>query len=330
MIRVGIVGTGFVAQKRGAAIARHERAQVVAVAGLTWAETVAFAQQYDAEPVDHWSDLVAIPDVDLVMVCHVNQGHGPVTQAALEANKSVVVEYPLALDLAQAEHSLTLARNRQVLLHVAHGELLSGSHRALRATLPEIGPVHYARYCTLAPKRSRLNHWTYNPQLFGFPLVGALSRIHRLVDCFGPVVRVYCQNHYSHLEHLNGAGTRHRGCLCTADLTFASGTIAEVVYGKGEAIWATVRSLAVFGERGGLVFDGDRGECLTSQGSEPVPLGSRRGLFAEDTMRVLNHLLDGSPLYCSAEDSFYSLRVAAAAEASAFSGQAVAVAEVEA
>jgi biliverdin reductase len=323
VLGVGLVGTGFVATKRADAIATDARAQLVAVTGYGWDETVAFAQQHHAKPMAHWSTLVADEEVDLVMVCHINQGHGRVTQAALAAGKSVVVEYPLALRVEEANQLMALAQEQRILLHVAHVELLSGSHVALRQHLPELGTVHYARYCTLTPKQNRPNHWTYKPALFGFPLVGAQSRIHRLVNCWGPVERVYCQNRYVNLHPHQSQVASHQGCLCVAQLSFASGTVAEVIYGKGNTIWQPSRRLEVMGTSGGLVFDGNQAERLTAEGSYPVAVGSRRGLFAEDTKRVLDYLVEGTPLYCSVEESLYSLGVASAAEQSALIGQAV-------
>jgi biliverdin reductase len=324
MVGVGIVGTGFVATKRADALANDSRGRLAAVAGYSYDETVAFAQKYGAMPVQQWTDLLTVADVDLIMVCHVNRDHGFVAEAALAAGKSVVVEYPLALTPDHAEQVINLARRQRQLLHVAHVELLAGNHQALREHLPKLGAVHYARYCTFAPKRSRLNHWTYNPSLFGFPLVGAQSRLHRLIDCFGRVKQVYCQNRYVQLETRNGEAS-HRGCICTAQLTFSSGVVGEVTYGKGEAIWASTRRLEVFGEKGSLVLAGDQGKWLSSQENSSIVLPSRQGLFCQDTRRVLDHWLDHKPLYCSAEESLYSLRVAAAAEQSATLGEAVTI-----
>lgn len=322
MVSIGIVGTGFVAHKRADAIAGDPRATLTAVVGGTGDETLTFATQYGAKPMDHWSSLVVASDVDLVLVSHINHGHGMVAEAALRAGKQVVVEYPLCLDLAQAERLIKLAHQRQLLLHVAHIELLAGNHLCLRAKLKDLDPVHYARYSTQSPKRTRMGHWTFHPALFGFPLVGALSRIHRLVDCFGPVAQVYCQNRYIKLVP-DESESYHQGCLCTAQLTFSSGLIAEVLYGKGHAVWTTLRRLEVFGATGGLVFDGNRGQYWTEQGSYPISSGTREGLFGQDTIRVLDYLLDGRPLYCSVEASLYSLRVAVAAEQSAITGRSV-------
>ncbi|MBE9113681.1 Gfo/Idh/MocA family oxidoreductase [Nodosilinea sp. LEGE 07298] len=326
VVRVGLVGTGFVARLRADAIQRMPSAQLVAVAGHTTAETVAFAEQYNALALDRWQDLVTYDDLDVIMVCHVNSEHSSVVAAALEANRHVVVEYPLALNAEQAQALLTLAQTKQRLLHVEHIELLGGTHRALKANLAAVGLPFYARYGTLAPRRPAPLTWTYCPSLFGFPLVGALSRLHRLIDCFGPVARVYCQNHYSGLTQNSEGTTCYTTCLCTAQLTFASGLIAEVVYGKGEALWEARRRLEVMGNEGYLCFEGDRGTITNIQGSRPLDVGSRRGLFAADTAQVVDHLLTGQALYCNPEASLYTLQVATCAQRSAAMGRAVDVA----
>lgn len=325
MLSVGIVGTGFVASKRADAIAADNRAHLRGVAGHTWDETIAFAHRYDTEPADHWSGLIADPAIDLVMVCHINRDHAAVAQSALEAGKSVVVEYPLALEVTAAEHLAELAHARRLLLHVAHVELLSGNHLALKASLLELGTIHYARYCTQSAKQRGQNHWTYSPALFGFPLVGAQSRFHRLINCFGAVDTVYCQNRYVNLHSQNGKEAYHQGCLSLAQLSFACGVMAEVVYGKGKAIWQSVRHIEVSGDKGGLILNGDQGSLITSKGTHSLPLGSRRGLFHQDTRRVIDCLSHGIPMYCSVEESVESLRVAVAAERSAKTGRSVTV-----
>ena len=329
-VRVGMVGTGFVARLRAEALQTIPQARLVAVAGHSAADTEAFAQQYDAVAVGPWQALVDHPDLDLIMVCHINRDHGTVAAAALNGDRHVVVEYPLALNAEEAESLVALAQAKQRLLHVEHIELLGGTHRALKANLGAVGQPHYARYCTLSTKRPAPQAWTYCPELFGFPLAGALSRLHRLIDCFGPVARVYCQNHYGGQVGAWGSGGVREGecyttCLCQAQLTFASGLVAEVTYGKGEGVWEATRRLEVFGDTGALYFDGDAGRVVDCQGDRPLEVGSRRGLFAADTAQVVEHLLTGRSLYCTPEASLYTLQVAIAAQRSAATGQAIGV-----
>ncbi len=325
IVRIGLIGTGFVARLRADALMADGRGQLVAVAGHHPSTVEAFAHDYGARSLAAWQEVVTDPEVDVVMICHINRDHGAVVLAALAAQKHVVVEYPLALTVSEAEAALALARANQRLLHVEHIELLGGMHQALKANLPGLETPVYARYGTLSPKAPAPNSWTYCPDLFGFPLIGALSRIHRLVDCFGSVERVYCQNHYQGLTTEPNGLTHYTTCLCTAQLTFTAGLVAEVVYGKGEAIWEGLRRFEVWGQAGKISLDGDQGVLITAGRSQPIVVGSRRGLFATDTKMVLDQLIERTPMYCTPEASLDSLRVAVAAEESARTGQAVPV-----
>lgn len=160
MVNVGLVGTGFVARRRADALQADRRSRLLAVTGHNPADTTAFAQAYGITPIHHWSDLVADPAIDLVIICHVNRDHGTVALAALAAQKHVVVEYPLALEVTLGEQILALSKKQGRLLHVEHIELLGSTHRALKANLPAIGTPTYARYATLSPQRPATKKWT--------------------------------------------------------------------------------------------------------------------------------------------------------------------------
>ena len=245
-----MVGTGFTAKLRAPTLQADPRSQLVAVTGHTPEKTQEFSQIYQATAVNSWQELVDRDDVDLVMICTINRDHGPVARAALEAGKHVVVEYPLSLDPVEAETLLALADRQGRLLHIEHIELLGGVHNALKASLAEAGEVFYARYATISSKRPAPRSWTYHPDLFGFPFTGALSRLHRLTDLWGTVATVSGQSQFwpsPQPEYFTA-------CLCTAQLQFTSGAIAELIYGKGERFWKNERKLEVYGDRGTLIL----------------------------------------------------------------------------
>lgn len=316
LVRVGIVGTGYAAKLRAETFQKDARSHVVAIVGHTPEKTQEFAQTYQAEALTSWVDLVQA-DLDLVVISNVNQEHGAIATAALQNNKHVVVEYPLALEINEAENIVTLAQTQGKMLHVEHIELLGGLHQALKQNLSTIGEVFYARYATVTPQRPALQKWTYHKDLFGFPLIAALSRLHRLTDLFGEVISVSCQNRYW------GEGEFYQACLCTAQLKFTNGVIAEVTYGKGETLWQDERKFEIHGEKGGLIFEGDAGKLVQAEQTTPIELGSRRGLFAKDTDMVLNHLFTGADLYVTPTASLYTLKVADAAKRSAQTGETI-------
>lgn len=320
-MRVGLVGTGYVAKLRAEALQQDERSHLVAVVGNTPEKTAAFAHNYQAQAISSTSQLVDL-DVDLVIVSNVNRDHGAIARLALQAGKHVVVEYPLSLDVPEAIELIALSKAKKKLLHVEHLEILGGLHQALKQNLSQIGHVFYARYSTINPQHPAPRKWTYNQELFGFPLIGALSRLHRLVDLFGSVSSVNCHNRFWQTDQ-----EYYQSYFCTTQLNFTNGLLAEVVYGKGETLWQAERKFEVHGENGGLIFDGDNGVLVHAGETKPIEVGTRRGMFAKDTTMVLDHLIDGTPLYITPEESLYTLRVAEAAKRSAETGFTVMVGE---
>lgn len=317
-LKVGLIGTGYAAKLRAETLQSDQRSHLVVVSGHKPDKTEEFAQTYQALAIDSWQQLVERPDLDLVIVCTINSDHGAIARAALAAGKHVVVEYPLSLKPTEAEELIALSQTQGKLLHVEHIELLGGVHQGLKQSLPQIGTAFYARYSTLNPRQPAPRKWTYSQALFGFPFSGALSRLQRLTDLFGRVTTVSCQARFWEDDP-----EYYSACLCNAQLRFNNGLIAEVSYGKGKTFWKAERKFEVHGEQGTLVFDGDQGILVRGETTTPIEVGSRRGLFAKDTQMVLDHLLEGTPLYVAPTESLYALKVADAARQSAETGQTV-------
>ncbi|MBD0263777.1 MAG: gfo/Idh/MocA family oxidoreductase, partial [Tolypothrix sp. Co-bin9] len=227
----------------------------------------------------------------------------------------VIVEYPLSLDVVEAEELIALAKAQNKLLHVEHLELLGGLHLALKKYLPQVGGLFYVRYSTIKPEHPAPRKWTFNHELFGFPLIGALSRLHRFTDLFGKVTTVNCHQRFWGIDE-----EFYQSCFCISQLSFNSGLLGQVVYGKGETLWQAERKFEVHGENGGLIFEGDKGVLIENGKTTPIEVGTKRGLFAKDTNMVLDRLLNGTPLYLRPEESLYTLKVADAARQAAETG----------
>ena len=134
MVRIGIVGLGFMgrihylAARRltGATVAAVCSRDVVKLAG-DWRST---RGNFGPEPgqVDlagvktyaAFADLLADPDIDLIDICAVTDQHAPLAVAALNAGKHVLVEKAIALTPADADAMLAAARAAGKLLMVAH------------------------------------------------------------------------------------------------------------------------------------------------------------------------------------------------------------------
>jgi biliverdin reductase len=289
-LRVGIVGSGFVAKLRAEIFSQDPRITLVAIAGNP-EKTQAIAQEFAIPHVyQYWSELVVRPDIDLVVICNVNRDHGAVVGQALRSGKHVIVEYPLSFNLAEAEELVKLAQQQNLMLHVEHIELLGGVHQLVMEHLAKVGKPFYARYSTKSPQRPVPDKWTYKPDLFGFPLTAAVSRLNRIIVLFGKVKAVSCQLRYRG-DHL----PRHfTSCVCNAQLQFENGVLADVSYSKGEDFWHPERVMELQGSQGALIFSGDKGKLVTADGEMELDAGTTRGLFKKDTKNVLSHLFTGT------------------------------------
>ena len=318
-IKVGIVGTGYAAQKRAEAIAEDNRVTLIGVTGSDRQRIREFADRFAVSAIDSWQELIVQPELDLIVVCTLNRDHGAIAIAALESGKHVIVEYPLALNYLEAAKIIALATERARLLHIEHMELIGGLHQAIKEYLPKIGNIFYARYNTIAPQRETPRNWKYHRQMFGFPLNAALSRVHRLTDLFGKVDRVFCQNRYWDVADTD----YFTACFCHAQLNFTRGIVADITYGKGDAFWWRHRTFEIHGDRGTLLFEGEKGKLIRDKETIPIPVTTRRGLFAKDTTMVLDYLFEKKPLYVKPTASLYAVKVADAAYRSSLQGKAV-------
>jgi len=320
-VQVGIIGSGYAAKQRVAALKEDRRVEILGIAGQYREGVEALAASAGTVAFAHPEALLQHPRLELVFVCGVNRDHAHWVQAALEMGRHVVVEYPLALSLAEAQRLVAYACSRQRLLHVEHIELLSGVQVLLRQQVPKLGAIFAAEYRTITAYPIAPHRWTFQPHLFGFPLFAVVSRLHRLMDLWGPVESVFCQVRYQGPE----MPERFRSCYCTAHLHFRSGIPATVVYGKGESFWRSQRTLDIQGSLGGLFMDDDQAVLVQGTEAQSLNSGSRLGLFALDTRMVIDHVIEHKPLYIQPETVLAGLAVAQAAQWSAERGEVVPV-----
>ncbi|QDH10589.1 Gfo/Idh/MocA family oxidoreductase [Nocardioides dongxiaopingii] len=102
-LRVGCVGTGFIAGKHLAALASFDDVDVVAVADTDAERAAAVAASHEARAYTDGLDLLGAEDLDAVWLCVPPFAHGALEEAAVRRALPFFVEKPLAHDLATAE-----------------------------------------------------------------------------------------------------------------------------------------------------------------------------------------------------------------------------------
>ncbi|MBT3345096.1 MAG: Gfo/Idh/MocA family oxidoreductase [Gemmatimonadetes bacterium] len=134
MVRIGIVGIGFMGVTHFKAIDKVKGAKVTAIATRDAKKLRGDWRQIQGNfggsggrqdlsgiaAYDDVEDLLADPNVDLVDICLPTTMHYEWTMKALAAGKHVLVEKPIALDLKESEKMVALARKMRRRLMVAH------------------------------------------------------------------------------------------------------------------------------------------------------------------------------------------------------------------
>lgn len=121
-IRVGIVGatvtqggSGWGANAHVPALHALPEYELKAVCTAHEATAKASAEKYGAELAFHnMDDMVARPDVDLVVVCVRVPGHYDLVMKSLRAGKPTFCEWPLGATLKEAEEMAGLARDKSL------------------------------------------------------------------------------------------------------------------------------------------------------------------------------------------------------------------------
>ncbi len=116
-MRVGIIGTGWIAEKAAITLRGLTTCEAYAVGSRTLERAEAFAKEWGiAKACGSYAELINDPDVDLVYVGTPHSHHYDVTKEALLAGKPCLVEKAFMANYRQAKEIVDIAREKKVFL----------------------------------------------------------------------------------------------------------------------------------------------------------------------------------------------------------------------
>lgn len=117
IMRVGIVGAGWIAEKAAITLNGLDLCEAYAIGSRSQEKAEAFARKWNMRKAyGSYTELIADPEVDLVYVATPHSHHYDVTREALLAGKPCLVEKAFMANLRQAKEIVSLARERQIFL----------------------------------------------------------------------------------------------------------------------------------------------------------------------------------------------------------------------
>ena len=265
-IKIGIIGSGGMARHHLSRFAAMETAEVVAIASRNEQTGTQLAAGHKAIFVPEWCHLVDREDIDGVVICTHNDSHGEIVLAALQADKHVFVEYPLASDVGEGEAALKLAEARGRVLRVSHPEVVSNTHKVLKQKISELGDLLLTSFVRLTPGRGARPEILFNLPVSGTPAHFFIYHIYPIVDFFGGAASVKRNEVYEGLAE-NGQYDRF---VNTLTVEFKRGGIGQWTWAGGIAINAAEEHERYVLTEGTISDAGGEWHCTTPSGVTPL------------------------------------------------------------
>ncbi len=174
-VKLGLIGCGHVAVKwHLPTLESMSDVQVVALADTNAERLKRVAARFQvAGQYLSYGALLDDPDVEAVAVCVPPQAHREITLAALEADKHVFVEKPLALSLDECDVLIERAARGRKKATVGHQMRWHRLVREAQSIVKRgaLGPIKAVRCVTTSPPYNRTASWLERRELGGGVLV---------------------------------------------------------------------------------------------------------------------------------------------------------------
>jgi predicted dehydrogenase len=190
---LGIIGCGNISTSYLRLAPLFKGLEVRAVADINMDAAIARAAEFNtkAQSVD---DLLANPEVDVVINLTIPEAHFPITRRILQAGKHAYSEKPFVLTLDQGVELRELAKSKGLAVGSAPDTFLGGAHQQARALIDE-GKIGTITAGGAAVLNHGMEHWHPNPDFFFLPGAGPMLDlgpyyVTNLIHLIGPVRRV--------------------------------------------------------------------------------------------------------------------------------------------
>ncbi|MCD9024970.1 Gfo/Idh/MocA family protein [Cohnella silvisoli] len=267
-IRIGVIGTGSISECHLNAYASNSQAVITAICDVNEARARQAAAKYGADKIyTDYRELLANPDIDAVSICTWNNTHAPISIAALEAGKHVLVEKPLSRTLDEAFAIEKAVRASGKLLQVGFVRRYDPNVKMLRAFAEqgEFGEIYYAKASTLRRLGNPGGWFADVERSGGGPLIDI--GVHVIDLCWylmgRPKVKTISANTYKKLG--NRSNIEHLSSYKSADYDATKNTVEDLAnaiirFENGASLMVDVSfTLHAKQDEGAVKLYGDKG-----------------------------------------------------------------------
>ncbi len=256
-IKFAVVGQGHIGKRHAEMVRRNPSCQLVAVCDVMSKESLGLESLKENFYTSVDELLAAHPDVDVVNVCTPNGLHAEHALKALEANKHVVVEKPMALNKADCEKIIYSALHHHRTVFCVMQNRYSPPSVWLKEivdskTLGDIFMVQLNCYWNRDERYYKPGNWKGTEELDGGTLFTQFSHwIDIMYWVFGDITNI--QAKFADFTHINSTDFEDSGFV---SFDFVSGGMGCINYST--AVWDKnlESSLTIVGSKGSVKVGG--------------------------------------------------------------------------
>lgn len=147
-MKIGVIGAGSISGVHLEAYHNNPEVEIYAICDLNEERAKAKAEKYGASKVfTDYNELLALPEIEAVSVCTWNNSHAPISIAALNAGKNVLVEKPLCKTVEEALQVEEAVKRSGKVLQVGFVRRYGSNTKVLKEFIDngDLGEIYYAK-----------------------------------------------------------------------------------------------------------------------------------------------------------------------------------------
>ncbi len=339
--KIGVIGCGNISGAYFKAGLTFQNIEIAAAADLDLARAKAKAEEFKIPKAYTVKEMLADPEIEIIVNLTIPKAHAEVALAALSAGKHVYGEKPLAVTRKEGEKILALAKAKKLRVGSAPDTFFGGGIQTCRKLIDDgwIGtPVAASAFMTCAGHES----WHPQPEFYydlgGGPMLDmGPYYLTALVNLLGPIKRVSGSARTTHAERMITSQPQNGKIMKVKALThyatvldFAQGAIGTMIM-SFDCQGAQLPRIEIYGTTGTLSVpdpNGFGGPVLVGgkgKGWQEVPLthgytDNSRSIGVAD---MANAIQSGRKHRASGELAFHVLDAMEAAGETSAKGKAI-------
>jgi myo-inositol 2-dehydrogenase/D-chiro-inositol 1-dehydrogenase len=154
MLKIAVIGTGFIGSVHAKNIARHPGAELVAVSDANIEFAKKTAAITGAKAVSDIAEIYNNKDIEAVLIATPTDTHVDYLKRAAEAGKAIYCEKPIGLDYEEAEQAVRAVRAAGVPVMLGFNRRFDASHAAVKEAVDrgDVGKVEIVQLTSRGPK----------------------------------------------------------------------------------------------------------------------------------------------------------------------------------